>query len=82
MIPLAFVVALAGASLVVVVVAIVSLAKQTTRLASSLAEFQGEMQPILEAIRGDADRAASHLKRLRMEEAAPRGDAPEADAPG
>ncbi len=82
MIPLAFVVALAGASLVVLVVAVISLARQTTRLASSLAEFQGEMQPILDAIRGDADRAASHLERLRTREASAGGDAPSADAPG
>ena len=60
------------ATLAVLVVTAISLAKQGARLASSVAAFQKEVRPLLEQIRSDADRVGDRLEKLQ----APPGDAP------
>lgn len=67
MIPLAFVIAVAIATLLVLVVAAVSLARQTKRVAGSIAAFQEELEPLLREIQRDTDRASRRLARLQEE---------------
>lgn len=67
MIPLAFVIAVATASLLVLVVAVISLARQMRRVVASIADFQQELEPILREIQTDADRATQRLVRLQQE---------------
>lgn len=67
MIPLAFVIAVATATLLVLVVAVVSLARQMRRVVASIAHFQQELEPILREIQTDADRATRRLVRLQQE---------------
>lgn len=64
MIPLAFVVALAAATLVVLIVGAVAMARGLKRLSSTLVRFQRETQPYLEQIQRDAARAAERMERL------------------
>jgi hypothetical protein len=66
-IPLAFVIAVAIATLLVLVVAAVSLARQTKRVVGSIVAFQAELEPIVREIQGDADRASERLARLQQE---------------
>jgi len=66
-IPLAFVIAVAIATLLVLVVAAVSLARQTKRVVGSIAAFQEELEPILRQIQRDADQASRRLARLQEE---------------
>lgn len=61
----AVLVALGLATLAVLVIAAVSLARQGSRLASSIAEFQRELRPLLEELRADADRMGSRLEALQ-----------------
>lgn len=65
MIPLAFVIAVALATLLVLVVAVVSLARQMRRVVASVVAFQEELDPILREIQGDADRAGRRLADLQ-----------------
>lgn len=67
MIPLAFVIAVAIATLLVLVVAAVSLARQTKRVVGSIAAFQEELEPLLREIQRDTDRAGRRLARLQEE---------------
>lgn len=71
MIPLAFVIGLAAATLVVLIVVVVSLAKQIAGLARALKAFDTETRPILEAIQRDADAATHRLEALRPHEGEP-----------
>jgi predicted Holliday junction resolvase-like endonuclease len=64
-IPLAFVVAIAAATIVVLVVAAVSLAKQAARLSSTLVEFERDTRPIVEELKRDAERAAKRAEETR-----------------
>lgn len=61
----AILVALGLATLAVLVVAAISLAKQGTRLAASITEFQREMRPLLEEIQADANRVGGRLDELQ-----------------
>jgi hypothetical protein len=63
-IPLAFVVALAAATLVVLVVAAVALARGLKGLSATLVRFHEETRPYLEQIERDAQRAAERMERL------------------
>lgn len=65
MIPLAFVIAVALATLLVLVVAAVSLARQTKRVVGSIVAFREELEPLLREIQRDADQAAARLARLQ-----------------
>lgn len=65
MILLAFLASLGAATVVLLIVVVVSLAKQTARLARSLQEFQRETRPVLEEIQRGADRAGTRLETLR-----------------
>ncbi|HEX6262106.1 MAG TPA: hypothetical protein VF097_04590 [Actinomycetota bacterium] len=67
MIPLAFVIAVALATLLVLVVAVVSLVRQMKRVVTSIVEFQEELQPILMEIQGGADRASRRLVELQRD---------------
>ena len=68
MIPLAFVIALAAATLVVLIVAVASLVKQVAGLARTLKAFEEETRPILEAIQQGADTATHRLEGMRPSE--------------
>jgi uncharacterized protein YoxC len=72
-IPLAFVVAIALATLVVMVVAALSLARQARRMAESVVRFRDELEPVLREIREDTERATERLERLRAERDADAG---------
>lgn len=61
----AILVALGLATLAVLVIAAVSLARQGSRLASSIADFQRELRPVLEELRADSDRMGSRLEALQ-----------------
>ncbi|HEX9823729.1 MAG TPA: hypothetical protein VGB51_04960 [Actinomycetota bacterium] len=61
----AVLVALGLATLAVLVIAAISLARQGSRLAASIADFQRELRPLLEEIRADADRMESRLEGLQ-----------------
>ena len=65
MIPLAFVIAVALATLLVLVVAAVSLARQARRMAETVARFRDEVDPVLREIRQDTERATERLERFR-----------------
>lgn len=97
MIPLAFVVAIALATLVVMVVAAISLVRQARRMAESIARFRDELEPVLREIREDTERATERLERLQRSRGGPDGpgeeppaariiavdpDGPEPHAPG
>ena len=79
MIPLAFVIAVAIATLLVLAVAAVSLARETKRVVASIVAFQAELEPILREIQGDADRASERLARLQTERLASGKEVPERD---
>jgi predicted PurR-regulated permease PerM len=70
---IAFVVVLTVATLGILVVMMVSLVRQVTRLAGALKEFQEELTPVVEQIRRDADRAGIRLERLSGQRARPGG---------
>ena len=61
----AILVALGLATLAVLVVTAISLAKQGARLAASITEFQREMRPLLPEIQADADRMGGRLEELQ-----------------
>lgn len=61
----AVVVALAAATLAVLTVAVIALARQAARVASSIARFDREMRPVLEAIESGARRAADRSRAFR-----------------
>lgn len=67
MIPLAFVLAVALATLLVLVVAVIALARQVKRVVASIAAFQQELDPVLREIRSDADRASRRLVELQQQ---------------
>jgi len=67
---IAFVIVLAVATLGILLVMVVSLIRQVGRLAAALVAFQGELKPVLEEIRRDADRAGSRLQSLSERRAA------------
>lgn len=53
-----------AAGLVVLVVMLVSLVRQSMRLAGTIADFERAVRPILEEIRADSERAQSRMERL------------------
>lgn len=59
---IAIVVAVAG--LGVLIVMLISLTRQTLRLAGAMAEFEQAVRPVMDEIRADADRAQSRMGRL------------------
>ena len=59
-----FVVVLAAATLGVMIVLVVSLIRQVGRLAATLMSFQKELQPVLEGLRRDSDRAGQRLRSI------------------
>lgn len=65
MIPLAFVVAVALATLLVMIVAALSLARQARHMATTVARFRDEVEPVLREIRRDTERATERLERIR-----------------
>lgn len=54
-----------AATLLILVALVVSLVRQIAGLAGALAQFQEELQPILEDIQRDADRAGLRMQSLR-----------------
>jgi predicted PurR-regulated permease PerM len=58
---IAVVVSLAAAGLVVLIVMVVSLARQTVRLAGAIREYERATQPVLEEIRNATRHAESQL---------------------
>jgi hypothetical protein len=67
MIPLAFLVAVAVATLAVLIVAAVTVGREMGRLGRTLARFEKETRPHLEQIERDARRAAERMEQLQME---------------
>lgn len=67
MIPLAFVIAVALATLLVLVVAAISLVRQARLMAETVARFRDEVEPVLREIRRDTERATERLERLQSE---------------
>ena len=65
MIPLAFVIAVALATLLVLVVAALSLMRQARHMAASVARFREEVEPALRDIRRDTERATERLERIQ-----------------
>ena len=61
---IAVAIALSVATIGILVVLVISLARQVAALAGSLREFQEEVQPVLERIRTDAEQAQGRLQRL------------------
>jgi hypothetical protein len=61
-IPIAIIVGAAG--LVVLVVMLISLVRQSLRVAGAVTEFERAVRPVLEEIRADSGRAQSRLDRL------------------
>ncbi|HET6770750.1 MAG TPA: hypothetical protein VFH75_03820 [Actinomycetota bacterium] len=53
-----------AAGLVVLVVMLISLVRQSMRLAGAMADFERAVRPILEEIRADSERAQSRLEHL------------------
>lgn len=53
-----------AASLVVLVVMLIFLARQSIRLAGAVTDFERAVRPVLDEIRADSDRAQSRLDRL------------------
>jgi len=66
-IPLAFVIAVALATLLVLVVVALSLMRQARHMAESVARFRTEVEPVLREIRQDTERATERLERIRPE---------------
>ena len=54
-----------AAGLVVLVVMFVSLARQATRLAGALADFERAVRPVLDEIRTDSTRAQTRMERMQ-----------------
>lgn len=65
MIPVAFLVALAAATLAVLVIAAVAVARELNRLGRTLLRFQADTRPYLEQIQRSAQRAAERMERIR-----------------
>jgi predicted PurR-regulated permease PerM len=61
---IAVTIVLSIATLGILVVLVMSLVRQVAGLAASLGEFQRELQPVLEQIRRDADRAGVRLRDI------------------
>ncbi len=61
----AVLVAVAASTLVVLVVMLVSLSRQVVRLAGAVADFQQQVQPILEEIRRESERAGGRMEGLQ-----------------
>lgn len=72
MIPLAFLVAVAVATLAVLLVAAVSVIRELGRLGRTLARFEQETRPHLEQIERNLLRATERMERLRTEQPPPR----------
>jgi len=54
----------AAAGLVVLVVMLISLGRQTIRLAGAVGDFERAVRPVLDEIQSDAARAQSRVDRL------------------
>ncbi|HEX9891218.1 MAG TPA: hypothetical protein VGB28_04085 [Actinomycetota bacterium] len=63
------VVVLSAATLGILVVMVVALIRQVGRLAGTLSAFQRDLQPVLEGLRRDADRAGERLRSIAERQA-------------
>ena len=72
MLPIALV-ALAAATLGILVILVIALSRHLARLVASLVAFQNELTPIVGRIRGDAERAARRLQGMADHLPSPRG---------
>lgn len=59
-----FVIVLSVATLGILLVLVVSLIRQVSRLAGTLSTFQRELQPVLESLRRDADQAGERIRSI------------------
>lgn len=67
MIPLAFVIAVAIATLAVLVVSAISLMRHARRMAETVGRFRAEVEPVLRDIRRDTERATERLERFQAD---------------
>ncbi|HYH27727.1 MAG TPA: hypothetical protein VEA19_03000 [Actinomycetota bacterium] len=60
-----FFVTVAATTLVLLVVLVIALVRQVTRLAETLGGFRDELQPVVEGIRRDSERTQERLEALQ-----------------